>query len=281
MAIARAGAHGASILRRRGCAVCGIGPHVGRKRTTANQSHVVVASDHHARGVGVARSRRRREATDRRVLEVGRRCLVCIAGAAPIEGHLQWIGRLHRTPHVARRRRRCVVDLRARCVRRRCGFSTSRAFLRPLAEPPVPTRPCSQESASGTCRFVTHVRSRCGRRTRTSSGSRIPRRVSTARCKPSPAATIGCRRASLPDSLLLHTKETGPAATRLQPANSIPLALHQNSVPRAVASPESVADAADSLDAVGNGAQFPPEAANHDVDRVAATVVTRAPYLAE
>jgi hypothetical protein len=46
-------------------------------------------------------------------------------------------------------------------------------------------------------------------------------------------------------------------------------------------SPESVADAADSLDAVGNGAQFPPEAANHDVDRVAATVVTRAPYLAE
>jgi hypothetical protein len=46
-------------------------------------------------------------------------------------------------------------------------------------------------------------------------------------------------------------------------------------------SPESVADAADSLDAVGNGAEFPAEAANHDVDRVAATVVTRAPYLAE
>ena len=55
----------------------------------------------------------------------------------------------------------------------------------------------------------------------------------------------------------------------------------QPSAARAVASPESVADAADSLDAVGNGAQFPPEAANHDVDRVAATVVTRAPYLAE
>src|SRR3954470_25016230 len=50
---------------------------------------------------------------------------------------------------------------------------------------------------------------------------------------------------------------------------------------RAVASPESVADAADGLDAVGNGAQLPPEAANHDVDRVAATVVTRAPHLAE
>src|SRR5437879_4404378 len=50
---------------------------------------------------------------------------------------------------------------------------------------------------------------------------------------------------------------------------------------RAMASPESIADAADSLNAVGNGAQFPPEAANHDVDRVAATVVTRAPYLAE
>ena len=46
-------------------------------------------------------------------------------------------------------------------------------------------------------------------------------------------------------------------------------------------SPESVADAADSLNAVGNGAQFPAEAANYDVDRVAATVVTRAPYLAE
>src|SRR5438093_1748274 len=32
-------------------------------------------------------------------------------------------------------------------------------------------------------------------------------------------------------------------------------------------SPESVADAADSLNAVGNCAQFPAEAANHDVDR--------------
>ena len=53
------------------------------------------------------------------------------------------------------------------------------------------------------------------------------------------------------------------------------------SAARGVASPESVADAADSLDAVGNSAQFPPEAANHDVDRVAATVVTRAPYLAK
>src|SRR5882672_5670441 len=49
----------------------------------------------------------------------------------------------------------------------------------------------------------------------------------------------------------------------------------------AVASLESIADAADSLDAVGNGAQFPPEAANHDVDGVAATVITRAPHLAE
>ena len=49
----------------------------------------------------------------------------------------------------------------------------------------------------------------------------------------------------------------------------------------AVASPESVADATDSFDAVGDGAQFPPEAANHDVDRVAATVVARAPHLAE
>ena len=46
-------------------------------------------------------------------------------------------------------------------------------------------------------------------------------------------------------------------------------------------SPESVADAADSLDAVGNGAEFPAEAANHGVDGVAATVVGRAPYLAE
>jgi len=48
-----------------------------------------------------------------------------------------------------------------------------------------------------------------------------------------------------------------------------------------MASPQSIADAADSLDAVGNGAQLPPEAANHDVDGVAATVVARAPYLAE
>ncbi len=48
-----------------------------------------------------------------------------------------------------------------------------------------------------------------------------------------------------------------------------------------MASPKSVADATDSLDAVGNGAQFPPDAANHDVDRVAATVVTGAPDLAE
>src|SRR3954454_24718748 len=55
----------------------------------------------------------------------------------------------------------------------------------------------------------------------------------------------------------------------------------QPSATRAVASPESIADAADSLDAVGNGAQFPPEAANHDVDGVAATVITRAPNLAE
>lgn len=49
----------------------------------------------------------------------------------------------------------------------------------------------------------------------------------------------------------------------------------------AAASPESVADAADSLDAVGDGAQFPAEAANHDVDGVAATVVIGAPDLAE
>src|SRR3954469_24147735 len=49
----------------------------------------------------------------------------------------------------------------------------------------------------------------------------------------------------------------------------------------AVASPESIADTADGLDAVGNGAEFPAEAANHDVDVVAATVVARAPYLAE
>src|SRR3954453_7526548 len=55
----------------------------------------------------------------------------------------------------------------------------------------------------------------------------------------------------------------------------------QRSAIRAVASSESIADAADSLDAVGNGAQFPPEAANHDVDTVAATVITRAPSLAE
>src|SRR4051812_28189561 len=55
----------------------------------------------------------------------------------------------------------------------------------------------------------------------------------------------------------------------------------QPSATRAVVSPESIADAADSLDAIGNGAQFPPKAANHDVDGVAATVVTRAPHLAE
>src|SRR3954453_22009844 len=55
----------------------------------------------------------------------------------------------------------------------------------------------------------------------------------------------------------------------------------QPSATRAVTSPESIADTADSLDAVGNGAQFPPEAANHDVDGVAATVITRAPHVAE
>src|SRR3954465_2338804 len=51
--------------------------------------------------------------------------------------------------------------------------------------------------------------------------------------------------------------------------------------PCGVASPESVADAADSLNALSDGAEFPPQAEDHDVDCVAATVVTRAPYLAD
>lgn len=63
--------------------------HVGWRRSPADQSHAVVASDNRGGGVGIVRRRDSGAPLGRHVVAEDRRCVVCIVGAAAVEGNVQ------------------------------------------------------------------------------------------------------------------------------------------------------------------------------------------------